>query len=130
MHRLHNPDVGILFIRIALALAFIHAGWLKIMGIDFVVTMFGGMGIPAALAYFVSYAEFIGGILMLLGLFVRYAGVILAVIMFVAAIKAHLPNGFGLQNGGYEYVSVLFFAALSVVTLGAGKYSVAALFKK
>lgn len=129
-HRFHNPDAAILFVRIALAAAFIHAGWLKVTNIDFVVTMFGQMGIPAFLAYVVSYGEFLGGIAVLVGIFSRYAGVLLAIIMLVATFKAHWANGFGMQNGGYEYTFVLFFLSLAMITFGSGKYSLAKLLKK
>ncbi len=130
LHSLHNQDLSILFIRIAIGVVFINAGWMKVNNIDMVVSGFSSMGIPAALAYFVSYAELIGGILVLLGLFTRYMGVILAVIMAVAITKVHFANGFSLANGGYEYTLVLFLACLSVITSGAGKYSIAKLLKK
>lgn len=127
---LHNPDLGILFIRIALGLVFMHAGWLKVANAEFVVTSFAAIGIPAYLAYFVMYAELIGGALIILGFFARYIGIILAVIMIVAIVKAHLVNGFGLQNNGYEYVLVLLLNSLAIVTLGDGKYSLERLVKK
>lgn len=49
IHRFHNPDMGILFVRLALAFAFIHAGWLKIDNIDMVVGGFASMGLSAFL---------------------------------------------------------------------------------
>lgn len=130
MHRLHNTNLGILFIRIALGAVFIHAGWFKISDMDVVITGFGSMGIPAWLAYVVAYSEFIGGITVILGVFARYAGVILSIIMFVALTKVHLANGFGLQNGGYEYVLVLLLSSLALVVQGAGSYSLSHLFKR
>ncbi|MCE9548866.1 DoxX family protein [Candidatus Nomurabacteria bacterium] len=125
LHRLHNTDLGILLIRIAIGVVFINAGWLKVSSMEQVVTGFGSIGIPAFLAYFVAYAEFLGGILFVLGLFVRYVGVITSVIMLVALFKVHFVNGFSLANGGYEYVLVLLLGSLAMVTLGAGSYSLA-----
>lgn len=130
LNRLHNPDLGILFVRIALGIIFIYAGWMKISNMDQVLSGFASIGIPTALTYLVAYSEFIGGILMILGLFARYAGVVLAVIMLVAIWKVHLVNGFSLAVNGYEYVLVLLLLSLSMVTFGAGKYSAAHLFRK
>lgn len=125
LHRLHNPDLGILFIRIALGVVFINAGWFKINDMDMIVGYFGTMGIPSMLAYLVAYTEFIGGILMLLGIFVRCAGIGLSLVMLVAIWKVHLVNGFSLANNGYEYVLVLLLGSLAMVTLGSGAYSLA-----
>jgi len=124
VERLHNPDLASLFVRIALGVVFIYAGWFKVSNIDMVVGGFAQSGFPMFSAYFVAYAEFIGGILLVLGVAVRYVGIILAIIMAVALFKVHLAAGFSLQNGGYEYVFVLLLGALSLVTSGAGKYSV------
>lgn len=134
MHKLtqylHNQNLGILLIRIALGVVFIHAGWLKITGMDVVVAGFGAIGIPTALAYIVAYAEFIGGIALILGIFVRSVSVVLAVIMVVAIAKVHFASGFGLQNGGYEYTFVLLLGSLAMITFGAGAYSIGRLLKK
>jgi putative oxidoreductase len=130
MHRLHSPDWASLFLRLALGVVFTHAGWLKLANLEFVIAGFTGMGIPAWLTYVVAYSEFIGGLLLLAGFLVRYVGVVHAVIMLTAMFKVHWPNGYGLANNGYEYVLALLLASLAMVTLGAGKYSLARLFRK
>ncbi len=137
IHRLHNPDFGILLVRIVLGLAFMHAGWFKITHVDMIVGGFAMMGIPAVLAYFVTYAEFVCGLLMIIGIFVRYAGIVLASIMVVAIAKVHFPNGYGMMNGvlegkggGYEYVLALLLLSVAMVTFGAGAYSLARVLKK
>jgi putative oxidoreductase len=130
IHRLHNPDLGILFIRIALAATFISAGWFKVSNLAMVVDGMGQAGIPAFLAYIVSYGELIGGVALLIGIFARYFGILLSVIMAVALFKVHFENGYSLQNGGYEYVLVLLLGALAMVTFGSGKYSLAGWLKR
>ncbi len=125
MQRLHNPDAAALFIRIAVGIVFIYAGWFKITNMEMIVGAFGSIGIPAFVTYLVAYIEFLGGIAVLLGVCTRYAALLLSLIMLVATFKVHWPNGFSMATGGYEYTMVLFFAALAIVTLGAGKYSVA-----
>lgn len=123
MHRFHNPDVAKLLLRIALGIVFIVAGWMKISNMEFVVTMFGTMGLPAFVAYVVSYGELISGIALLLGVFAMYAASFVAIIMLAAILMVHWPNGFSLANGGYEYTFVLLFIALAVITLGSGRYA-------
>jgi putative oxidoreductase len=137
IHRFHNPDLGILLVRVALGLVFIHSGWLKIMNMDMALAGFASMGFSAGIAYFVTYAEFIGGILLIAGFLVRYVGIILAVIMAVATLKVHLPNGYGMTNGlleggagGYEYTLGLFLLSLAMVTFGAGAYSLARMMRR
>src|SRR5262245_12758289 len=98
IHKCHNPNLGIFLIRLALGAVFIHAGYGKLQMLSEVVAGFGSMGIPAWLAYVVAYSEFLGGIAMILGIFVRYFGVILAIIMLVAFWKVHLPNRFSIAN--------------------------------
>ncbi len=130
LDKLHNPDLGILLIRIALGVVFIYAGWLKLQMVDVVVTGFAAIGIPAFLAYVVMYTELIGGILLVLGLYVRVASILLAIIMTVATIKVHWAAGFSLANGGYEYTFVLGLAAIALVTLGSGKYALVRLMRR
>lgn len=130
IERLHNPDIGILLVRIALGTVFINAGWMKLQMTEFVVPAFASMGIPAFLAYFVMYAELITGILLVLGVFVRYAATIIAIIMAVATFVVHWKAGFSMANGGYEYTFVLGLCALALVALGAGRHTVVRLFKR
>jgi uncharacterized membrane protein YphA (DoxX/SURF4 family) len=130
IHRLNNPDLGLFFIRVALGAVFVHSGWFKVTNLEDVVEGFAKIGIAAVFAYLVAYIEFLGGLAFIAGILVRYFGILTAIIMFVAMIKVHWVNGFGLANGGYEYVLVLMLTSLAVVTLGSGKYSLAHLFKK
>ena len=125
VHRLHNPDLGILLVRVALGIVFIHAGWLKVTNMEMVLAGFGAMGIPAFLAYFVSYAELVGGALLIAGFLSRYVGLVLAVIMLVATFLVHFPNGYGMSNNGYEYTLTLLLLSLAMVTFGSGRYSLA-----
>ena len=125
VHRLNNPDLGMLFIRLALAATFINAGWFKVSNLAMVVGGMGEAGIPAFLAYIVSFGELLGGIALLIGIFSRYAGILLSIIMAVALFMVHWANGYSVQNGGYEYVLVLLLGALAMITFGSGKYSLA-----
>lgn len=127
VHRLHNPDFGILLIRVALAMVFIYAGWNKLQNIEMVLGFFASAGISPFWTYVAVYTEVIGGILMLLGLFTRKVGALFAVVMIVALVKVNVPqNGYDISKIGYEVV--LLLASLAMVFLGAGRYSLAKAF--
>ena len=77
----------------------IQAGWTKHTGFADVVEWFGnhewglGLPFPSLLAGLATYAELVGGVLLLLGLFTRLASVPLLVTMLVAMVKVHAENG-------------------------------------
>ena len=79
-----------LFARIAVGWVFMWTGWAKLNNLPQVTENFAGWGIPAPhiLTPFVSGVEFIGGALLLLGLFTRIAAVPLVIVMIVAIIAA------------------------------------------
>ncbi|MGZ8846125.1 MAG: DoxX family protein [Pyrinomonadaceae bacterium] len=74
--------------------------------------------------------EFFGGILILLGLFMRPVAFILSGMMAVAYWQFHFPNGnWPVQNGGIP--AVLFcFVFLYMAAKGAGEWSLDALIRR
>lgn len=85
-----SKNLALLVIRIVIGGIFIYTGWMKIADMTSTVGYFASMGIPAFLAYIVGYAEFIGGILLVIGLWNCLASAVLAIIMIVAAILVAL----------------------------------------
>lgn len=126
-----NEDAGILILRVAVAIPFIVHGYAKLVDHGSVVTFFGQLGIfaPAFMAWLVGLVEFVGGIALLLGIFVRTSGVLLAIVMVVAIATVHGKNGYSLMTGGYEYTLTLLLAALATAFTGAGAYVPAPLAK-
>ncbi|RJP44854.1 DoxX family protein [Candidatus Parcubacteria bacterium] len=116
-----NADLGILLVRLALAVVFIAHGWDKFQNISAVVGFFGGLGFPAFLAYLVAAVELLGGLAMLLGVLVEWAGALIAIVMLVAIWSVKFKMGF---LGGYELDFALLLAALSVFFSGAGRYTI------
>jgi putative oxidoreductase len=106
-----------------------QTGWGKLMGLDKVVEYFTSLGIPmpAVNAYFVSGLEFVGGILLILGLGSRLIAVPLIVDMIVAYITADREALMAfLSDPGKFYGAAPFtflFAALIVLVFGPGKYA-------
>src|SRR3954451_6531261 len=119
---------GIALLRIVVGIAFFMHGQQKLfqMGITGVSGFFASLGIPApeAAAVVVSLVETIGGLALILGVFTRLAGVLLAADMLVALLVVHRPNGFFVGDGGVELVLVLGAAALALALTGPGALSI------
>ena len=125
-HRFHNPDLGILLLRVGLGAVFLYHGWTKLENMEPVIGFFGSLGFAPWAAYLVAWVETVGGGLLIIGLFSRYAGIALGIVALVALVKVHLPNGFFIAGGGYEFILVLLLGCLAMVTFGSGRYSLAA----
>ena len=115
---LHNKDFGLLLIRIALALVFIHHGWDKVMSIEAKIGFFESIGLNLFWLYVVAYVELLGGILILLGIRVREVALLFVITMIVAIWKVHMNDGFK----GMEFQLTLLLASLAILFTGAGKY--------
>lgn len=111
--------------RLALAYGFYEPAIRKLGDIESVADWFSTLGIPLSspMAYITVGTETLGVILLTLGLFTRWISLPLSVIMIVAIITVHLPNGFSAADGGYEIplYYLIFFGILS--SFGAGKIS-------
>lgn len=129
MHRMHNPSFALLLLRVGVGTVFVFHGYQKLTTMEQTIGFFATIGVSAFWTYAVAWTEFIGGLLLIGGLFVRYAGLALAIVMAFAVYLVHLQNGFSLQNGGYEYALLLLLASLALSFMGAGRYSLAHLFK-
>ncbi|MDX1460392.1 MAG: DoxX family protein [Xanthomonadales bacterium] len=102
-------------LRISLGIMFIAHGLLKVLvfGLDGTVGFFGSLGLPAFLAYAVTFGEIIGGALIVLGLFVRPVTAALIPVL-LGALWVHWGNGwvFSSENGGWEYPAFLVIASV------------------
>ncbi|MBK7211650.1 MAG: DoxX family protein [Xanthomonadales bacterium] len=117
--------LGPLLARITVGWVFLWAGWGKLGALPQVIGNFRdwGVSMPEILAPFVSGLEFVGGIMLLLGLFTRIFSALLIVVMIVA-----IKSAFWDQVDSLEYLLGLSeFAYLAVflwlATAGAGAAS-------
>ena len=78
------------------------------------------------MGYMVGIGQFFGGLAILLGIFTRIAAAGIAIIMLGAIYLVHLPHGFDVSRGGFEYAFTMLLIALALVFTGPGAYSLAA----
>ena len=108
----------ILINRIIVGGIFIISGWMKVFAIAATIGFFASVGIPAFLAYVVGYAELVGGVLIVLGLWSSLTSAVLAVIM-IFAVWYTRSMGF---EGMVTPLATLS-GLLGVLVSGAGKYA-------
>lgn len=120
---------GLLILRLGIAvLLIINHGWGKFTGaMSFLfggkewgfINFIGSMGFPwpTFFALCAALAEFIGCLLVAVGLFTRYAATLIAITMAVAVFY-HVRT-----NSGFELAAVYFLTAIYFALAGAGKFS-------
>jgi len=116
--------IALLVLRVVIGAIMIGHGYHKVFG--------GGMmehyhrvqslGLPGVLAFPSAFAEFIGGILVLLGLFTRYAALAILIDMLVAIWKVHWRNGL-LGEHGYEFALSIAAMCFTLICYGGGPLS-------
>lgn len=112
---------GLLALRITFAIIFIYSGYEKLFPAHaMTVDMFGKMGFSPAnfWTWLVGIVEFFGGIMILLGIFTRYAATLLAVTMLVATIVM-------LRSGPFMGAALplaMLGGCLALMGTGAGKF--------
>ncbi len=118
---------GIALLRIIVGIVFIMHGSQKLFtyGYQGVVGSMGQVGIPAPeiAAVLIMATEFLGGILLVLGLFTRLAAMPIAFAMLVAIVQVHLKHGFFAGGGGYEFPLTLCVSAIVLVLTGSGAWA-------
>ena len=116
---------GPLVTRVVVGYVFMLTGWGKLNNLPQMIQNFTDWGIPypEILTPFVSGVEFFGGIALMLGLFTRVAGSMLAVVMIVAIKSAKWADVDSFETlFGFEeasYFVIFFWLAVT----GAGKAS-------
>ena len=126
-------DLGILVMRVSLAIVFLAHGWLKVFT----------FGMPAAMAKFEEHTvlginlvpgwfaapaaviEFVGGTMLLLGARIHWALPFLGAVAFGAG-AVHFENGWNYTSrpdGGWEYGIFLFTCCVGLYLTGPGKYT-------
>jgi putative oxidoreductase len=128
-------DFGLMLLRVTVGLTMSAHGAQKLFG------WFNGPGIEGTArgmealgfhpgkrhATIAGLTEFGGGLMLALGLVTPLGAALVASVMLVAALSAHVKQGFFMTAGGYEYTLVLGVAAVTLAFVGPGAFSVDAL---
>ncbi|HEY2783237.1 MAG TPA: DoxX family protein [Steroidobacteraceae bacterium] len=129
-----------LLLRLMVGYGFMEHGFAKIArGPEHFAAILAAIGVPEPhlMSWMTIAVEVIGGLAVLLGVCLRAATVPMAVVLAVAALSVHLPNGFssikllsvdssGAHFGqpGYE-TDLLYLTCLAVLFLGgSGSFSI------
>lgn len=114
---------ALLLLRLAVAAVFISHGYPKLFAQRHqFLGAFPHMGFPAYFVYISGILELFGGCLLVVGLFTRLLGLLLAGEMCIVLWKVKLPHGlFPVAN--YQLEMLLAAAAFTLLVLGAGAIS-------
>jgi len=115
-----------LVLRIVTGAIFAIHGYQKFSGgLEGVAGFLASLGfpIPAVFAVILVTVELLGGIALVLGVFTRLAAQLCAIVAAVGLVTVHLPNGFFISNGGYEFILLLLSASISLALTGSGRFS-------
>ena len=128
-----NIDRAMLLLRLVLGVIFIAHGYQKVFtyGFSGVTTSFAQTGIPfpSLVAPLIAILELVGGIALLFGAFTRVVAILIACEMLGAIIFVHAKAGF-FNPKGFEYPLSNFAMLVAVALIGAGAYSIDAMFAR
>jgi putative oxidoreductase len=124
MNRLEKlKPLALLVLRIGVGVIFIYHGYPKLFRTtQQMLDGFASLGFPSWAVYVAGAVELFGGGLLILGLFTRVAGVLLAGQMAIAVWTAHMGKGI-LAVSEYQFPLVLALASFTLATTGAGLIS-------
>ncbi len=115
--------LALLVMRVALGAIMTAHGYHKVFGgLHHFSQMVAGMGVPGWLGYVASFTEFLGGALILAGLFTRPAAFAICIDMAVAICKVHWHNGLlgSADRPGYEFPLAVAALAFGLIFFGGG----------
>lgn len=120
-------NFALLLMRVGCALPFLYHGSAILFGVlggPGPVKFAAFMHAPAIVGYLVGIAQFAGGLAILTGALLRIGAVCGTIVMLGAIFLVHLPHGFDINQGGYEYALTELLLTFGLLIAGPGVYSV------
>ncbi|MBI3460420.1 DoxX family protein [Candidatus Acetothermia bacterium] len=126
-------DLALLLIRIAFGVIFFFYGWRHITGLEGYTDAYANrfhIPFPSFFAPLVASLEIVGGAAALLGIFTRYVGLLLAIVMVVSTLTGKLPAGLAQGRdllgitGFWDIDFSLFTMGVALLLMGPGKFAV------
>ncbi len=121
-------DSGKLLLRLALGVLLLLHGIAKLKnGIDPIIGMVGGAGLPPWVAYGAYIGEILAPLLVIIGCYARVGAGLIVISMLFAIRLVHMDDllVFG-SHGGWalELQGMYLFTAIAVALIGPGRYGV------
>ena len=113
--------LALLLLRVGLGVIFVFHGYPKLFThTRETMQGFTHMGFPVYFAYIAGVLEFFGGLLLIVGLFTRIAGLFLAAEMAVALVKVHGIISNPMAVDSYQFPLACAVGSFAVAAMGAG----------
>ncbi len=134
LENFHEPhsqgnDVAKLILRLSLGILLLLHGMAKIQSPEIVLAMGAALAdvyLPAETAWLTLLGEVLGPVLLIIGVLTRFAGIVIAIQMFIVILIGYADTmATFLPDGGYalELQAMYLFAGLTVAFLGSGSYA-------
>ncbi|MBS3913135.1 MAG: DoxX family protein [Bacteroidetes bacterium] len=124
----HSTHVGLLILRLGIGIQFLLHGYPKLTGgvvkwekLGSSMEMVGMDFYPAFWGFMAAFAEFFGGLFLLLGWFTRPSALLLSITMLIATIKHVSEKDATWMDGSHSFELMVVFIAIYFT--GSGKYS-------
>ncbi len=112
--------LSLLLTRLVVVFVFLWHGVPKAFNPSMAMGKFASMGFPAFLGPVIGWLEVIGAVLLLVGLWSRWASLLLGAIIVVALVAVHIPKG---VTAGLERDLLILAASLGLATHGPGLWA-------
>ncbi len=113
-------NIGLFTLRLAVGVIFVVSGWGKLTGMESTIGLMENIGLPGAVfwAYLVAFVEFLGGLAVIIGVYLRCFAKLLAVIMLVALLTVKIKAGFKAARLDI----ILLGSSIALACLGGGSW--------